>query len=102
MMFTTNCKTKVYADNTIDRNSINFGFIEILNRYIFIKKFKLSKICFYIGVFFITIKNISKCYKIKKNNIHQFIGNLKGIFYILFILKKDFKLITNKNKLNKF
>lgn len=95
-------KAKYYADNTIDRNSINFGFIEILNRYVFIKKFKLSKICFYIGVFFITIKNISKCYKIKKNNIHQFIGNLKGIFYILFILKKDFKLITNKNKLNKF
>ena len=90
-------KAKYNADNTIDRNSINFGFIEILNRYIFVKKFKLSNICFYIGVLFLTIKNISKCLQVKKNNILQFAGNLKGIFYILFILKKDFnKLTTNK------
>jgi glycosyltransferase involved in cell wall biosynthesis len=89
-------KAKYHADNTINRNSINFGFIEILNRYIFIKKFELSNTCFYIGVIFLTIKNILKCLQIKKNNILQFAGNLKAIFYILFILKKNFNKLAKK------
>lgn len=78
-------KAKVLNSNIVSRNSFEFGFIEILNRYKFVDKFLLNKNKFYFSAFARSIFLIINLLDFKFNSIFRFFGNVKGILYCLFI-----------------
>ena len=83
-------KAKVSNPNLVSRNDLNFGFIEILNRYKFVETYKLNKINFYITAFIRMLYLITNILHLKTSWILRFFGNLKGIIscIILDINKK--------------
>jgi glycosyltransferase involved in cell wall biosynthesis len=86
-------KAKYYSNNKIKRNSFNFGFKEILNRYIFIKKFDLSTIRFFVNAILLSIKNMLVSFlSFKKEFYLQSLGNIASILYIISFNNK----ISNK------
>jgi glycosyltransferase involved in cell wall biosynthesis len=84
---------KYYSNNKIKRNSFNFGFKEIFNRYIFIKKFNLSTTRFFVNAILLGIKNMLVSFlSFKKEFYLQSLGNLASILYIISFNNK----ISNK------
>ena len=83
-------KATVSNPNLVSRNDLNFGFIEILNRYKFVETYKLNKINFYITAFIRMLYLITNILHLKTSWILRFFGNLKGIIscIILDINKK--------------
>ena len=83
-------KATVSNPNLVSRNDLNFGFIEILNRYKFVETFRLNKINFYITAFIRMLYLITNILHLNTSWILRFFGNLKGIIscIILDINKK--------------
>lgn len=83
-------KATVSNPNLVSRNDLNFGFIEILNRYKFVETFRLNKLNFYITAFIRMLYLITNILHLKTSWILRFFGNLKGIIscIILDINKK--------------
>ena len=83
-------KATVSNPNLVSRNDLNFGFIEILNRYKFVETYRLNKINFYITAFIRMLYLITNILHLKTSWILRFFGNLKGIIscIILDINKK--------------
>ena len=83
-------KATVSNPNLVSRNDLNFGFIEILNRYKFVETYKLNKINFYITAFIRMLYLITNILHLNTSWILRFFGNLKGIIscIILDINKK--------------
>ena len=75
-------KAKYLSNNIVNRNKYKFGEKEIINRYIFVKKFKLNIIKFGIGTMLIIFKNFFGII-FKIDNFLRVLGNIKGIFKLL-------------------
>lgn len=78
-------KAKVLNSNIVIRNNFEFGFIEILNRFKFVDKFQLNKNKFYFSAFARSIFLIMNLLDFNFNSVFRFFGNIKGIFYCLFL-----------------
>ena len=76
-------KAKYSSNNVVKRDKFKFGQKEIINRFIFVKKFKLSLIRFSIGSLLLIFKN-AFAILLEIDNIFKVLGNFKGI-YKLFI-----------------
>jgi glycosyltransferase involved in cell wall biosynthesis len=71
-------KAKYSSNNIVDRDKFKFGEKEIINRFIFIKKFNLNKFKFATGSIMLIFKNIIFTF-FKINNFFRVLGNLKGV-----------------------
>ena len=77
--------------NVIHRTTFSFGILEFVNRYIIVKKYKLSYLNFF---YMVSIKTIMSFIVIFKdlNNLNKFLGNLIGIIICLkYLLISKFK-----------
>ena len=84
-------KAIVSNPNLVSRNDLNFGFIEIINRYKFVETYRLKKINFYFTAFIRMFYLIINILGFKLSWILRFSGNLKGIFYCIILdIKKYF------------
>jgi glycosyltransferase involved in cell wall biosynthesis len=80
-------KATVINSHVVSRENFSFGFIEIMNRYKFVKKFHLNKKKFYFSGFVRSIFSLINLYNFK--SIARFLGNIKGMLHcIYFDLKK--------------
>tara|TARA_Y100001970_G_C14075592_1_gene771834 strand:+ start:116 stop:1012 length:897 start_codon:yes stop_codon:yes gene_type:complete len=70
----------------IERKDFNFGVQEVVNRYKFVKKFKLNISKFYITIFLKSSLTFFKIIIGRLSFVSKFLGNLYGIF--LCILRK--------------
>ncbi len=78
------CSNSKYSHpNTIDRLDFKFGVQEVINRYKFVKTFKLNKKKFYITIFIKSFANFFYILSGRINFIKKFFGNLIGIFLCL-------------------
>ena len=77
--------------NVVDRQDLNFGFIEILNRYKFVNKFNLNKKKFYLSSLLRSIFLLINLFNLNSNTVSRFFGNIKGILYCLYLDAKKFK-----------
>ena len=77
-----NSKAKYSSNNIVKRNKFRFGEKEIINRFIFVKKFRLNSIKFGIGTILLILRNFFVIV-FEINNILRVLGNLKGIFRLL-------------------
>ncbi len=75
-------KAKYSSNNIVKRNKFKFGEKEIINRFIFVKKFKLNSIKFGIGALLLIFKNFFVTL-FEINNILRVLGNIKGILRLL-------------------
>ena len=75
-------KAKYSSNNIVKRNKLKFGEKEIINRFIFVKKFRLNNIKFGIGTILLIFKNFFVIV-FEINNILRVLGNIKGIFRLL-------------------
>ena len=75
-------KAKYSSNNIVKRNKLKFGEKEIINRFIFVKKFRLSNIKFGIGTILLIFRNFFVIV-FEINNILRVLGNIKGIFRLL-------------------
>ena len=75
-------KAKYTSNNLVKRNKFKFGQKEIINRFIFVKKYKLSFIKFGIGSLLLILKN-SFVVLIEINNFFRVLGNFIGILKLL-------------------
>ena len=66
------------------RNQYYFGVREIVNRYYFVNKFNLSKINFFIGFMIFLLKHFIILLSLKPSFFYRVVGNLHGIFKIIF------------------
>ena len=71
-----------FHPNDIDRMDYNFGKIEMLNRFLIVKKYKLSKLHFFYMAFIKSLMTILMSIKNKKN-LKKFFGNIVGLFICL-------------------
>ena len=78
-------EAKFLHPENIDRSSFEFGITEVINRYKIVKKFKLSTILFFVGLFLRFILSFFKFIFFNKNYFLRSLGNI----YSLFILKKQ-------------
>ena len=67
-----------FHPNDIDRTDYNFGMIEMLNRFLIVKKYKLSKLHFFYIAFIKSLMTLLMSIKNKKN-LQKFFGNIVGI-----------------------
>ena len=75
-------KAKYSSNNIVKRNKFKFGEKEIINRFIFVKKFRLNCIKFGIGTILLILRNFFVIV-FEINNILRVLGNIKGIFRLL-------------------
>ena len=75
-------KAKYSSNNVVKRNKFKFGQKEIINRFIFVKKFKLSLIRFSIGSLLLILKN-TFVILIEIDNFFRVLGNFMGVFKLL-------------------
>ena len=75
---------KCFHRNFIQRKSYFFGKKEVINRYYFVKKHKLSLIRLFIGIIIKMIMNLSFL------QLYKVFGNLIGLFTVL----KSYFLLT--------
>jgi len=69
----------------IDRSSLKFGTIEVINRYKIVKKNDLNKFFFFISVFVRFLYSLLISFlKLKYNYFLRAIGNIYGLFLLLF------------------
>ncbi len=76
-------KAKYSSNNIVNRNKFKFGEKEIINRFIFVKKFKLNKIKFGFGAMLLIVRNFFSII-IKIDNFLRVLGNIKGMLKLLF------------------
>ena len=74
---------KYSSNNTIKRNPYLFGVKEIVNRYYFVKKFKLSKKFFFMGFLALVTKHFFMFVSLKPSYLLRIIGNFSGIIKII-------------------
>ena len=72
--------------NYVERSNFKFGVKEIINRYKFVKKFKLNKKLFLVLFILRFFKSLSQIFILKLNYFSRSMGNLYAILIIL--LKK--------------
>ena len=72
-------KAKILNSNISIRNTYDFGIIEIVNRYNFVKKNNLNISLFYISAFIKMVINILTTFKIGFGMVKRAVGNFKGI-----------------------
>ena len=75
-------KAKYSSNNIVKRDKFKFGEKEIINRFIFVRKFRLNSIKFGIGTILLILRNFFVIV-FEINNILRVLGNLKGIFRLL-------------------
>lgn len=83
-------KAMVYNYNFAERNDFNFGLIEIINRYKFVKKYNKKKLLFYFTAIVRMIYLIKNIPKFKLSWVFRFVGNCAGL---LLCLKLDLNRI---------
>lgn len=76
-------KSTYFTKNVILRNNFQFGTKEILNRYIFIKDNNLSKFHFFLGSFFLILKNLLGIILLDITSFNRGLGNIIGYIRIL-------------------
>jgi hypothetical protein len=83
---------KFIHPNNIERVDFNFGITEIVNRYILVRKHKLSIFCFFLGAFLRFFISLLLIYKKNYNFFFRSIGNIIGILkcILFFILARSF------------
>lgn len=74
---------KYVHSKEIIRTSLTFGYYEFINRYKIIKKFNLKIYSFFLMVFCKTCLTFFSIF-INYKNIFKVMGNIKGIFFIIF------------------
>ena len=79
---------KILNDNLSKRNTFNFGKIEILNRYDFVRKFKLKKSLFLITSFCKIILQIFEVCKLNFDILPRIFGNSYALIYCLTVIFK--------------
>tara|TARA_A100001011_G_scaffold394304_1_gene486371 strand:+ start:3459 stop:4364 length:906 start_codon:yes stop_codon:yes gene_type:complete len=85
----TVCANATYIHpNEIIRSNFNFGIKEILNRFKFVKKNRLSIKKFYFTAFLKTIFNLRRIFSVRSNSITKFFGNITGIILCFINPKK--------------
>jgi len=72
-------KAKILNSNISIRNTFDFGIIEIVNRYNFVKKNNLNIFLFYISAFIKMVINFLITFKFGFGMIKRAVGNFKGI-----------------------
>ena len=72
-------KAKILNSNISIRNTFDFGIIEIVNRYNFVKKSNLNISLFYISAFIKMVINFLITFKFGFGMIKRAVGNFKGI-----------------------
>ena len=77
-----NSQAKYSDNNIVIRNPFYLGLKEIVNRYYFVKKFKLRKSNFLIGCFFSIIKHLILFFTFKPSYLIRIIGNIVGLIKI--------------------
>ncbi len=76
----TVCADATYTHpNEIIRSDFKFGVKEMLNRFKFVKKNKLSIKKFYVTAFLKCISNLNRIFSIRSNSITKLFGNIIGI-----------------------
>lgn len=88
-------KAKLKDNNFIERNDYNFGIIEIINRYKFVKSFKLNKKLFYLSAIIRSIYLFSNLRQFKFLWFFKFLGNIYGLLICSITIYKK-KLISNE------
>ncbi|WP_440924884.1 glycosyltransferase family 2 protein [Candidatus Pelagibacter sp.] len=68
----------------IQRTSFRFGFIEVVNRYKIVKKYKLKKFSYFKMIILKSILNLLNIFFGKFRFINRFVGNIYGIIYVIF------------------
>jgi hypothetical protein len=81
-------KAKIFNNNISERNSFEFGKIEISNRFDFVKKYKLKKSLFFLSSFIKIILNFLNVFKLNIKILPRVLGNFYGFIYSLKLLKK--------------
>ena len=71
----------------IDRSGLDFGMVEVINRYKIVKKHNLSVFLFFLASFVRFILSLMKSLAFKKNYFFRAIGNILGYITILFNLR---------------
>lgn len=87
-----NHSSKYKHPNDIKRNNINFGIIEIFNRFIIVKSHKLHLIPFFFGSLVRFLLSLFNMFKGDFNSFFRACGNIAGI------IKSFFYLLLNINK----
>ena len=77
-------KATCIHDKIIERTSLNFGFIEIINRHKIVLKHKLNKFSFYKMIVLKSLLNFLLIFFKNIFFIRRFSGNIIGIIYIIF------------------
>ena len=77
-----NSKAKYSSNNIVKRNKFKFGEKEMINRFIFVKKFRLNSIKFGVGALLLILRNFFVIL-FEISNILRVLGNIKGIFRLL-------------------
>ena len=72
----------LHPDN-IDRSSFQFGITEVVNRYKIVKKYKLSKNLFFLGVFFRFSLSAIKSLSLDKKYFLRCLGNICSLFMLI-------------------
>ena len=85
----TVCASATYIHpNEIIRSNFKFGVKEMINRFKFVKKNKLSIKKFYITAFLKCILDLNRIFSIRSNSITKFFGNITGIVLCIINQKK--------------
>lgn len=82
-LFLVVADAKYVHSKEIIRTSLTFGYYEFINRYKIIKKFNLKNYSFFFMVFCKTCLTFFSIF-INYKNIFKVMGNIKGIFFIIF------------------
>ena len=83
------CSNAKYSSNNIvKRNPYYFGVKEIINRYYFVDKFKLSKKFFFVGFIALVIKHLFILLSLKPSYMIRIIGNFYGIIRVILTASK--------------
>jgi GT2 family glycosyltransferase len=77
-------KAKFNHPNIVERNGFNFGFIEVRNRYIIVKKNNLVTIYFFIGTLVRFLISIISSFFGKPRFLARALGNVYGLLYVFF------------------
>jgi GT2 family glycosyltransferase len=80
-------KAKFFTFNTINRNNFNFGIIEIINRYKFVKKNQLNTNLFYFTAFLRASLSFLGIIKFDFKLLNRAFGNIFAISKIIFFKK---------------
>ena len=88
LILTCISNAKILNDNISKRNSYMFGKVEILNRFDFVKKFKLNKSLFFITSLCKIILHILEIFRLNFNILPRVFGNCNALFSCLITMYK--------------